>query len=290
VRGVLALWSLVASACCSVPLRDDVADAEKGGMRSSEGVLISRCVEDASSLHCAHHTRGYEVRGSQRCVLWQVPVGEPPATGWPLVFLFQGSSFPPSTFWDVSAGMPFGGWYQGQVVRTLLDHGYAVLTPSTSRCGHSYWDTNDWRFAKHWEASDDHLLLSRIFDDVERGALAPFDTKRLYAAGISSGGYMTSRMAVAYPGRFRALAIQSASYATCGGPFCRLPSSLPADHPPTLFLHGRRDFIVPIGTMRAYKSRLEAQGTPIREIEDARVGHEWLAVAPMAIEAWFTAH
>jgi poly(3-hydroxybutyrate) depolymerase len=281
---------VLAGACGSVPLREDVADAMNGGTRSPAGVLVSRCVEGASALHCAHHIRRYAVRESERCVLWQVPVGEPPPGGWPLVFLFQGSSFPPSTFWDVSPDLPFGGWYQGQVVRTLLDHGYAVLTPSTSRCGHSYWDTNDWRFANRWETSDDYVLLSLIFEDVERGTLAPLDTKRLYAAGISSGGYMTSRMAVAYPGRFRALAIQSASYATCGGPFCRLPASLPADHPPTLFLHGKRDFIVPIGTMRSYRARLEAQGTPIREIDDAHAGHEWLAAAPAAIEAWFTTH
>src|SRR5262249_12806576 len=117
--------------------------------------------------HCAHHTRSSDTRK----LLWQVPVGDAPDSGWPVVFLFQGSAFPPDTFWDVSASMPFGAWHQGHVTRALLDHGYAVITPSASRSGHSYWDTNDWRLANRWDESEDHAFLQQIFDDLERGEL-----------------------------------------------------------------------------------------------------------------------
>jgi poly(3-hydroxybutyrate) depolymerase len=115
-------------------------------------------------------------------------------------------------------------------------------------------------------------------------------TPRLYATGISSGGYMTSRMAVSYAGMFRALAIASASYATCLGAVCSVPSVLPGDHPPTLFLHGTIDTIVPIETMRPYHERLEAQGIATDVDEDPTAGHQWLDDSPERITAWFEAH
>ena len=49
--------------------------------------------------------------------------------------------------------------------------------------------------------------------DPEARAVGPLDPSRLLAIGVSSGGYMTSRMAVSYPGKFRALAI--AAGASC---------------------------------------------------------------------------
>lgn len=271
----VGLVMLVAAGCVTARARTDLLVGDR-----------SRCVEDATSLHCEHQSRSTD----GRTVHWQVPVGAPPAAGWPAVILFQGSSFPPDSFWDVAADWPFGAWHQGHVTRALLDHGFAVITPSTARSGHSYWDSNDWRLKDHWENSEDRQFLLQLFDDLEHGAFGSLDAHRLYAAGISSGAYMTSRMAVAFPGRFRALAIQSGSYATCGGPFCKVPATLPAAHPPTLFLHGKRDFIVPLSTMQAYRARLVAQGTPTRAVVDARANHEWLCVAPAEIEAWFSKH
>lgn len=99
---------------------------------------------------------------------------------------------------------------------------------------------------------------------------------------------MTSRMAVAYPGRFRALAIQSASYATCAGPLCVVPE-LPEDHPPVLFLHGGADAIVPIGTMDTYADALEEDGIPTERVVEDTAGHAWLEVAPEEVVGWFEA-
>ena len=118
----------------------------------------------------------------------------------------------------------------------------------------------------------------------------PFaDTTRLYATGISSGGYMTSRMAVSYEGMFRALAIQSASYATCAGPLCVGPS-LPEDHPPTLFLHGTLDATVPQYTMELYYDDLLELGVPTRKVVDPVAGHEWIDSAPAEVLRWFQDH
>jgi poly(3-hydroxybutyrate) depolymerase len=129
-------------------------------------------------------------------------------------------------------------------------------------------------------------LLSRIED----GTFGAVDSARMYATGISSGGYMTSRMAVSYPGRFRALAIAAGSYATCLGPICNVPSSLPTDHPPTLFMYGAVDTTVPITTARTYATRLTDMGIETHFIEDASAGHAWLSSAPAAVTHWFLDH
>lgn len=101
---------------------------------------------------------------------------------------------------------------------------------------------------------------------------------------------MTSRMAVSHAGTFRALAIQSASYADCVGPLCSVPEDLPDDHPPTSFLHGVLDPVVPIWTMYPYRDRLDAQGTTTRTVTDPFANHRFLRAAPDEIVAWFQAY
>ena len=89
--------------------------------------------------------------------------------------------------------------------------------------------------------------------------------------------------------RFRALAINSGSYATCTNVLCSIPP-LPADHPPTLFLHGQNDIAVPVGTMQMYEQALRDMGVETRVIIDPLIVHQWLKVAPEEIPAWFAAH
>ena len=157
-------------------------------------------------------------------------MGAPPAGGWPVVLMFQGSFFSANTFWDGAPSMPFGGWSQAHLTRALLDAGYAVITPKTRGDGGTYWD------------------------------------------------------------KFRALAIAAGAFATCAGSLCSVPASLPADHPPTLFMHGEKDTTVPISTMRLYRDALEAQHTPTRVVTDPNAGHAWLDTAPADVLAWFAAH
>jgi len=128
-----------------------------------------------------------------------------------------------------------------------------------------------------------------IFDALDRGVFGTMDTGHMYATGISSGGYMTSRMAVSYPGRFLALAIESASYATCAGPVCVVPD-LPPGHPPTLFLHGALDPIVPIQTMYLYDDKLVQEGVQTQVVVDPTGTHQWIPAAPDAVLGWFVAH
>ena len=89
-----------------------------------------------------------------------------------------------------------------------------MLAPEVRLNGSTYWDTNIPPYSFAWTTAPDHDLMVAIFDGIAYRDYGELDESSLYASGISSGGYMTSRMAVSYPGRFKALAINAASYAT----------------------------------------------------------------------------
>lgn len=74
------------------------------------------------------------------------------------------------------------------------------------------------------------------------------------------------------------------------GPICMIPTTLPADHPPTLILHGDADTIVPVSTAKAYYDALESNGIEAKFIEGPTAGHQWLDVAPSAVTSWFLSH
>lgn len=74
------------------------------------------------------------------------------------------------------------------------------------------------------------------------------------------------------------------------GVACVLPASMPAQHPPTRFLHGRGDLTVPVFTAEAYQQRLTAEGFEADLIIDDAAGHEWLRVAPLRILEWVQSH
>lgn len=253
----------------------------------------SRCLVEAERLHCAHHQDTVWTGAGNltpRTLLWQVPLGTPPVGGWPTVFLFQGTAHPAATFWDAEAGDDFGGFEQGLLTAALLDAGYAVLTPNARLSGTGAWETNIPPMATNWDSAGDHRFMLDLFDGIGQGRFGPLDPTRWYAAGISSGGYMSARMDLAYRDRFSALAIQSASWATCAGPVCSVPSPLDAEHLPTLFLHGDADIVVPIASMWPYHEGLVAAGVETEALVDEGGGHGWSSEAPEAIVAWFDAH
>jgi pimeloyl-ACP methyl ester carboxylesterase len=204
--------------------------------------------------------------------------------------MFQGSFFRPSHHFDARREDPFGAYFQALTVKALLDAGFAVLVPETRLNGATFWDTNVPLWADAWSDSPDHRFRSAVFADVDGGFFGPLSRTRWHATGISSGGYMTSRMAVTAPERFRSVAIQSGSYATCAGPSCHVPSHFPGQHPPTLFLHGGQDAIVPQSTMESYRLALQQAGCDTREVIRENAGHEWLPEAPEAVLGWFLAH
>jgi pimeloyl-ACP methyl ester carboxylesterase len=244
-----------------------------------------------------------------RTVLWETPLGTPPSDGWPVVVLYQGSLVTPG---GASLLAPHGAWQlastdaildgvfssyveqqlltQITVIKSLLDDGYAVITPTADGAGFA-WDTNLPPWSISWSGSPDAQFLTALFAAMDAGQLGPLSPSRWYAAGVSSGGYMTSRMAISYDGRFRALAIAAGSYASCAGglPTCTV-GPMPADHAPTLFLHGQLDVIVPIQQMYDYYDALVAGSHATKAVVDPNTLHGWAPQAPGEIVAWFDSH
>jgi poly(3-hydroxybutyrate) depolymerase len=247
----------------------------------------SRCSQSigwwwSTVISCEHNRQTIEVEeGDLRDVLYQVPLGSAPEEGWPVVFLYQGSYIPVQ--FNGRSGQSWGGYHQIRLIRQLLDNGFAVIAPEA--INRTFWNTNTLA-GKNYQSSSDYGYFITLFDMVSDGEFGALNPEKMYASGISSGGYNTSRMAVSFPGKFRALAIQSGSYATCGGGLCNIPAVLPENHPPTLFLHGTKDWIVPERTMAEYAERLYESTVPVYVITDD-VGHEWLESAPDEVLSWF---
>ena len=219
-----------------------------------------------------------------RGVTYQIPQGSAPKEGWPVVFIYQGSFGLINNFFYAS-NYPFGIYHEGLLIQKLLDHGYAVIAPHA--VAGSVWETNAPIFKTAYTTSGDYRFITNVLNAVKDGKFGPLNPNRQYAAGLSSGGYNTSRMAVSFPGQFKALAIQSASYATCLGPVCFIPENLPKDHPPTLLQHGSADLIVPWITAQTYYDRLLSQGIKTSFYTEPNAGHGWFASSPDRVLKWF---
>jgi dienelactone hydrolase len=269
---------------------DDIDDDGDDDGVVDGGPVASRCVEDADGARCTYETLALaaDVTGLvERDVHFQRPFGPAPLGGFPTVILFQGSLYSAERSFAATPDETFGALHQTRLVKALLDGGYAVLAPEAHLDGSTYWDTNVPPYSLAWSIAPDHTFMEAIFAAIDAGDFGDLDGDALFATGISSGGFMTSRMAVSYAGRFRALAIHSGSYATCSA-LCLLPS-LPEDHAPTLFMTGADDALVPLSTVLDYEAALrDITETELVVVEGA--GHEWLPGAPTAIPAFFNRH
>ena len=253
-----------------------------------------------------------------RGVRWQVPEGSPPPGGWPVAFLYNGSTpadldpFAPSAA-ERLIGAAFGIDTFPEIIHELLDdpHGtgkrYAVIAPEPPQAGIvvEFWNTN---VVFPYSISCDYDYFPDLFAEIKSGrfgSASQYDMDRRYAFGISSGGYNTSRMAVTFNQKkkwdqgcsawcnedtWRALAIVAASYATCGGPLCSIPN-LPNNHPPTKFWHGTADIIVPLWTADDYADALDDDGVQTDFVVHG-AGHELNSTMLDAsgIKAWFDLH
>ncbi|WP_116368789.1 plasmid partitioning protein [Parahaliea mediterranea] len=253
----------------------------------------SRCTEQArswfspASISCSYRSLSLPSGPhTSREIHYELPLGTPPPGGWPVALLYQGSIFPVAFTRDGNA--PFGGLYEAKTIKTLLDAGYAVLAPRAPL--ELAWLTNSAGPATVYNITTDYTFLSNVFAHIASGGFGPLNPNRKYATGISSGGYNTSRMAVSFPGEFRALVVHSGSYATCLGPACVVPLSLPTDHPPTYFIHGFADLIVPWWSMDNYYDRLLWHGIETGRHTDLTAGHEWLPQSAQLVLNWFNAH
>lgn len=281
-----------------------------GGLMISSSAHADRCKANADGRYtCTYQEikhpfasntgKGCTGKATTRNVRWQVPEGTPPAGGWPVVFYYNGTVFfnSPSTKPFTSTSTAFGANFAEEGLHEFLDdpkgtgRKYAVFAPEAP--GGSFmqaWDTNG---SGDYTGKNDYCFLPSLFKGVSSGVYGPafqYNMNKRFALGISSGGYNTSRMAVTFNenSEWSALAIVSGSYATCLGPFCKLPSTLPANHPPTKFYHGTKDVIVGISTMRPYYELLNSGGFITEKVEHGGA-HEFTkeTLGDGGIKAWF---
>lgn len=283
---VILLVGLLAAAGSGGCGPDDAPAATIGGQATE--LATSRCQRTADSVDCTKRELYLNAILVPRKVTYEVPLGTPPAGGWPVAIFFQGSFFAGDLSFAGRVGDPFGRYHLALTVKSLLDAGYAVLAPNALVAGATFWQTNVPPWSALWTTSSDHAFMLAIIQAIKDGKFGALDASRLFATGISSGGFMTSRMAVSYRGMFRALAVHSASYATCSA-LCLVPA-LPVDHPPTLFLHGKLDLIVTVPVMEQYRDALQSVGHEVRTVINPTAGHEWLPEGETELVRWFDAH
>ena len=221
-----------------------------------------------------------------RDVLYALPLGTAPKDGWPVAILFHGTAFTPEYYWDGSEDDALGHWNQLQLVKALLEAGFAVLTPR-AEVALGYWNTNVPPGSLSWATAPDNQFMLDLIAAIAAGDFGPLDADRLYPSGISSGGFMASRVATTYPG-VKAMAVHSASYANCGS-VC-FPPTFESAHPPSVFLHGAFDAIVLVSSMEAYRDALVDAGVETETVIDPDAGHEWIDAAPETITSWFLEH
>lgn len=235
----------------------------------------SLCSESFGQLTCPHQ----EVTLNGRIVRYQLPLTAPPAGGYPVAVFFQGSVTP--VLFERTALSRFNTLYELKTIEALLNAGYAVIAPETE-FGIAWYSNTP---GLQYESTSDVPFITNLLAKIRNGDFGPINANKKFAIGFSSGGYNTSRMAVSYPGEFQALIIQSGSYATCLGPICSIPA-LPANHPPTFFLHSVSDLIVPYWTMQLYYNALKAQGITTEISSNYLVGHGWNTDAPEKVLTW----
>ncbi len=252
---------------------------------SASAQFFSNCKKEwlpLEKLSCPYKTQKIESMIGEREVAFSVPKGWAPWNGWPVAIIFQGSFF--KVEFERLKALPFGAYNEIRLIQKLLDNGFAVIAPRafTSLA----WQTN--LIGLDYERSGDKLFINNLLDAIERGEFGNLNAEKLFAVGISSGGYMTDRMAKSHGERsWKALAIASASHATCGGPLCLLPKSINKEHPPTLFLHGAKDIVVPMKTMTKYYDFLDSEGIIVKQVIDPEATHQWLDSAPQEVVRWF---
>ena len=289
----LGTFVLTLAAACSAGV-EDATFAPAAETEANAQALGSDCqIDPDGTAYCAE-TAVTTVQG--RDVYYRI--GDHTGPGYhaasgrhAAVVLFQGTSPQdnplglsggvngPGASWSKSLPKPgeFGVWHQVATIIALVDAGYTVIQPAArlqcaAGCGY-YWDSNI-PFAWGNAAGSDKPLVNALIAQLQPSAttFGAIDIHHVYAMGISSGGFMSSRIANEFAGGinddstvkstalpFRAVAIESGAFQTCArrcGPFAISPVS--ANHAPTFFLHDAKDEIVLFSGMTNYFNRLSS--------------------------------
>ena len=275
----------------------------------------NRCSADGSgNWSCSHSYRvnWYSCNGIPvgRGVRYQTPEGTPPPGGWPVAFYYNGTTPADTNPFDQDANASFGLGYVPQIFHELLDDPndtgkkYAVIAPEPPQAAVflEFWNTNA---PFLYSTTCDYDFFPDFFSEIKNGnygSASQYNMGKRYAFGVSSGGYNSSRMAVTFnqgkkwyqscsqwcnEDTWKAIAIISASYASCTGPVCIIPN-LPDNHPATKFWHGALDLLAPLWAAELYYEELQDDSVTTEFLEHDG-GHEFTAdtLGAEGVKAWF---
>lgn len=223
------------------------------------------------------------ILSDNRTFYLKTPAINPP---YPVIIAIHGRGQSAQAFLSKEKGTEtFPHERQGQFTEDALAAGYAVLIPDSGIpfCGKD--GAKQWHYS---ENSEDVKFFGEIFDYIQNNP--QLNGNRVYVAGISSGGFMTSRLAMRFSDKIKAVYINSAGdadmseqYETKGILKCNSTVTfdksvpiVPKNHPKALIIHGDADGLVPFEMDELY-----AQG-----LQNAGVEHEFIAV-PGGTHTWF---
>jgi len=224
------------------------------------------------------------VDGRERQFYYKKPSGSGP---FPVIIVLHGRAQDADVWLNSSKA-------QGQFVSYALSEGYAIIAPDSVEpiCpGVKQWDytrTTD---------SVDLPFFDKIFEWIDDNS--QLNSNRIYVAGISSGGFMTSRLALYFPTKIKAVAIHSAGNADkvsfdseCNTNFDESIPTVSSDHPPTLLIHGENDNIVPYLMGQKYYQGLQNAGIEANMLSQTTctICHRWFSEYDDDILDWFNKH
>lgn len=175
---------------------------------------------------------------------------------------------------------------QNSFTAEALKQGFLVIAPDSISpyC----------KSAKQWDyttRSIDFSFIESIFSWAEDSLGA----EKIYIIGISSGGFMTERLAITYPKTINAVVIHSAgspdnaileTSGVCGVKFNTNTLSIPTTHPPTYLLHGQTDRIVDYEIGRNLYTGLVASGIKTEMYTKPMGRHQWFSEQNRTILEW----
>jgi len=166
----------------------------------------------------AKHT--IEVGGTERSYLLHVPAALPTGRGVPLVLIFHGGG---GHAWNMPGFTHFDD---------LADReGFIAAYPDSIG--------GNWNDDREISTTDDVAFVRAVIEDIERDHA--IDPRRIYATGISNGGFFSNKLACDLGDRIAAIASVAATM-----PEKLLARCKPSRPMSVLYMHGTNDPLVPI--------------------------------------------
>jgi poly(3-hydroxybutyrate) depolymerase len=223
-----------------------------------------------------------------RIFFWKQPDFSPQDGGYPVLFLFHGAS-QHALAWFI--GFNQLSKYETIFTRKALENGFFIIAPESLRP--VWYAQRGWDIYKNHSNSKDYIFIENIIKWLDNSEL-PIDKNGYYCAGFSSGAFMSSFIGHNFNNKFNAIAVHSGgnSYSvslTTRGPIYDLESvyDFSPFYPPTIVIHGEKDFFVPVQCAENFYSDLKRNNIQSSLIIDQYGDHIWLSQYDFEILNWF---